>query len=440
MKKIIRKLFITLLAICLTITVFDFTGCEDNNEKFSDKTGTDLVIIVGRHANAKDLVTDNEVMQSIREMCYNSFTYTHGDTYHAQGNISVVVCDGSPERIPLVNDKGKEIELSLDSDTPDYRETIVNDAIDDVIKFLQSDATKADDPEVDLLSALFDAQFILDRSNAKSKEILILDSGICTTGAFDMNSNKIQNDSIEDIIGRIPEDSIPILSGVSVSFVGIGNVAEPQNLPNPVSNKLIKIWTKLLKDSCGVSLKTEIKRYKDQGADMSWYEDGSGYPQVSMVPFYDESTKNGPWFFPTSSLGFKPNSDVFYNQKQAENVIETIIASDLNSYLSSDPDAKVYVVGSIARIKNNEKVKKHSDVSAKRANKVASILKKKFGVSKEQIVIIDAGSTVFTWRNADEFPNGEQNDDNMQKNRVVAIIPATSTSQVKELRDEGFIK
>jgi outer membrane protein OmpA-like peptidoglycan-associated protein len=211
-------------------------------------------------------------------------------------------------------------------------------------------------------------------------------------------------------------------------------------LPNPVSNKLIKIWTKLLKDSCGVSLKTEIKRYKDQGADMSWYEDGSGYPQVSMVPFYDESTKNGPWFFPTSSLGFKPNSDVFYNQKQAENVIETIIASDLNSYLSSDPDAKVYVVGSIARIKKNEEVKKHSDVSAKRAKKVASILKKKFGVSKEQIVIIDAGSTVFTWRNADEFPNGKQNDDNMQNNRVVAIIPATSTSQVKELRDEGFIK
>lgn len=440
MKKIIRKLFITLLAICLTITVFDFTGCEDNNEKFSDKTGTDLVIIVGRHANAKDLVTDNEVMQSIREMCYNSFTYTHGDTFHAQGNISVVVCDGSPERISIVNAKGKEIVLSLDSDTPDYRETIVNEAIDDVIKFLQSDATKADDPEVDLLSALFDAQFILDRSNAKSKEILILDSGICTTGAFDMNSNKIQNDNIEDIIGRIPEDSIPILSGVNVSFVGIGNVAEPQNLPNPVSNKLIKIWTKLLKDSCGVSLKSEIKRYKDQGADMSWYEDGSGYPQVSMVPFYDESTKNGPWFFPTSSLGFKPDSDVFYNQKQAENVIETIIASDLNSYLSSDPDAKVYVVGSIARIKKNEEVKIHSDVSAKRAKKVASILKKKFGVSKEQIVIIDAGSTVFTWRNADEFPNGKQNDDNMQKNRVVAIIPATSTSQVRELRDEGFIK
>lgn len=431
-----KKIISILLSTCLVFTLL--SSCGDDKEKFADKEGSSLVIIIGRHANSKDFMTDPEVCQSIKNLCYDCFSYSHDQRYIAQGNISIIVCDGNPEVIPLIDEDGKEISLTIKRNTPQNRETKVNEAIDKLIKFLQSDATKANDPEVDLLSALFDAQFILDRSNAESKEILILDSGISTTGAFNMNANRIQNNNTDDIISRIPEDYIPILSGVKISFVGLANVAEPQTLPDPVTNKLKRIWTDLLENRCGATLKSEIKPYQNPGENMSWYEDGGGYPRVTTVPFFDELNEEGVIPLSSSALGFKPGSDEFYDQKQAEYVIETM-AGSLKTYFTGDPDAKIYVVGSIAKTSKNEKPKRSSDVSKKRAKKVANILKKKFGIPDKQIVVIDAGSIKFSWRNAIEFPNGVKNKTNMQKNRLVAVIPATSTSEVKELREADFI-
>ena len=65
----------------------------------------------------------------------------------------------------------------------------------------------------------------------------------------------------------------------------------------------------------------------------------------------------------------------------------------------------------------------------------------RYSVPDDRIEIIDAGTTPFSWRNADEFPDGTAASYDMaaaQKNRVVAIISENS-SLADELKPE-YIK
>lgn len=90
---------------------------------------------------------------------------------------------------------------------------------------------------------------------------------------------------------------------------------------------------------------------------------------------------------------------------------------------------KIYVIGSIANTRENLQVDTNK-YSKGRSETVADELKRLLentGVDTDRIVPIDAGTTVFSWRNTDEFDsNGIWQDSLAQKNRVVAILSSNS--------------
>ena len=63
-----------------------------------------------------------------------------------------------------------------------------------------------------------------------------------------------------------------------------------------------------------------------------------------------------------------------------------------------------------------------------------------YAVPADRIVVIDAGTTEFSWRNANEFSSGSLTQDpaEAQKNRVVAII-SDNSPLVEELKATGYL-
>ena len=75
--------------------------------------------------------------------------------------------------------------------------------------------------------------------------------------------------------------------------------------------------------------------------------------------------------------------------------------------------------------------------------KIKDLLVSEYGLDPARIVVIDAGTTVFSWRCSVEYPDGtEASRDNgaMQKNRVVAIIPESDAACMAELRNAGLVE
>ena len=449
-KKVVSILLIIAVLASLFLSACGNDEGEDDTGAWSEiPDGISLVIIVGSHANSNNLLSDPDMVRDIEGLVAKAYTYGEkGNNSFAQGNISIIVCDSKPE-LMQVTDDGEILDLYVEANTADYlKETAVPKQVSKIMEFLQSDAVYADDKEVDLLSAMYEAKFILDSTPGIEKHILILDSGICTAGGFNMRVNNIQDGTVDDIISRIPAEAFPDLGkDVKVTFYGLGNVAEPQTLPNFLSGQFVDVWTRLIEDEncCNASLTTPILRYKDRGLPLMWNEEGTGLPYVSVVPFKDVTVTSeiviedpGTTVFPTSGLGFNPNEATFIDEDQAKLLIGSV-AGNYKEYLAANPTAKIYVVGSIARDAADEPVKNHSDVSAQRSNRVADILVKTYGLPADRVIPIDAGSTVFSWRNSDEFPNGVENDDNQQKNRVVAIIPDSAEAEINELKGAGYI-
>lgn len=103
---------------------------------------------------------------------------------------------------------------------------------------------------------------------------------------------------------------------------------------------------------------------------------------------------------------------------------------------------KIYVIGSIANTSENLQVttNKYSDGRAKTVADELKRLLKDTGVDVNRIIPIDAGTTIFSWRNTNEFDsNGTWQDLLAQKNRVVAILSSNS-EKAQESTLQSYIK
>ena len=461
MKKNITKLLL-LLMTCVIVC----TGCGKKNET-GDSTAKNntteekpvaLVIIVGRHANAK-MYTDQMVKQA-SEYIERSFVTTHDNSgYTATAQISVIVCDGKPEKVDTIME-GEDILTYTSGNITDLNNQKKN-LVNTLTEFLLSDDLMANDPEVDLLSAISKAQNILEGYQDSEHHMLILDTGITTTGALDMTKVKIMETSCDEIVKTV-SDSIPKLDGTYVTFAGLGNVAEPQSEITSTQGQdiLEELWTSILK--YGNAELTAPLHYDDSANSpvMAFNESNpNSYKEVSAVSFYD-SKNSGVEANPiviaheekakeatvtvclqTADLGgFVGNEATFKDKDKAIATLNTL--TDDFSKLLSETEYKLYIVGSIAKVQPGEAGEVRSnEYSQQRADAVAKLLMDDYGIPSDRIITIDAGTTKFSWRNADEYKGGSltQIDSEAQKNRVVAIISENS-SLVEELRNNGYVK
>lgn len=433
MNKILKIMLV--LFLCTTIV-----GCTSKLDEEQLREGTPLVIVLGKHANAR-MFTEIDKKDKLYQLINDSITVTdNGKGYDCYADVTIIVNDGYPTT--------EELKSDLSYSTKEYNTEFLNDNINKIKNQLKDEILSnqliADDEETDLLAALSEAE-----NAAKEKNnIYIYDTGITTSGYLNMNDvqNDIMNNKINDIVNRLSQEgAIPNLKGNSIIFEGIGNVTGTQTSyqsNNTYKRNLTGLWESILKKS-GARIEGGIKFSKNVGKDMIYTEDEEGdiaYPYVSPVTVDIESLDGGKGVYKSSQLGFKAQSSEFRDGTTlAKKVIRD---SQLNSLLNYVDHEKglIYVVGSVAKTSANQNLK-NDNIANERAQKVKDILVE-LGIPASRLKTIDAGTTNFSWRNADEFPNGKKNPNNQEENRVVAVIPDSKECDkaIQELKTAGYIQ
>ena len=263
--------------------------------------------------------------------------------------------------------------------------------------------------------------------------IVIIDSGISTSGYFNMTEIDIQNGTVEEIADKaIYQGAFPDLTGYEVVFIGLGNVSEQQPFDRSdteLTGRLEEIWEYILTTKCGAKLVSSVRLAVSEGEPMMYDEGGDGYPYVSPVMFEKSVSISLDEGFSLSSqlVRFRPDTADFVNPNKAISTIKGC-SEGFKVYVESSPSNYLYVVGSAAWTSKYGDLK-HDPVALKRANKIANVLNTDCGIPSDRIKVIDAGNTEFSWRNFEKA----------ELNRLVRIIPNSATSEVNELRDKGYI-
>lgn len=467
MKKVITFIWVIIFAFGLVSCSYTNGSTSDISieaKKFDDISGSiSLVIIIGRHANAGK--PTDEMIKTAKGLILKSYTAPlkeAEDNWCSTANVSIIVSDGFPTPVKIPKDlltiSGLPYKQNVEDDIDLYAESIT--------QLLMSDEIKADNTEVDLIQALEQARILL--KGKENKYILILDTGITTTGYFDMRKINIMDGQPVEVVNRIPQEQLPDLSGITVIFEGLGNVPGDETngqtktfSKNQKAKKALKaVWMELLENRCKATLFGNNIGEATSGEDQPYTEDEGGYPYVStvaflaplppesVVPSASPITKNEEVPSPIEEIFntttfFKGDSTEFVDPDGASAILFAT-AEKVRDFLNDERVAneKIYVIGSIANTSENLQVttSKYSDG---RANTVANELKrllKDTGVDINRIVPIDAGTTVFSWRNTNEFDsNGAWQDPLAQKNRVVAILSSNS-EKAQESTLQSYIK
>jgi outer membrane protein OmpA-like peptidoglycan-associated protein len=333
--------------------------------------------------------------------------------------------------------------------------TTLRQAINRYTSIVLADVTdvniRAEQPENDLLKALHEARRQLsffermargEGKTIKNKQIIILDTGIVTTG--DMNFltlginrvefSKLSDDEREAYASRVADSLynarvLPDLSGVDIVFIGLGDVAMPQEeLSSPVEKGIKNIWRAVFEKSNVNVNNVDFEESPRGNVANLFKEDGSGFPFVMPITFEQPTIIiEEPVTISDGQVSFIVNRADYLNPEDAE-IILSNYAVLLNSYLSQNPDVIVYVVGSMARA--NLERDYSTALSERRAITVMETLIK-FGVPEEKMVVFGLGE--FFPNRYDEFPRGVFVEEIARNNRKVVLIPSNLTDYVREV-------
>jgi len=448
------RFFVVLFVL---ISLFTLVSCGNSLE------GVNLVVIVGNRANTHELTArEYNVIEDIINRSFESV-----GRFDARANVSFIVSDGEPRR--------REIgEITVSANNVTMRTQEIERVIrGTIMPFMRNDNFRAVNEEADLIEALRQATHIIrNTSNGRQNHILIVDSGITTTGFLDMRRTNIQDTPVETIVESLMEaGALPDMTGIYVTFINIGNAAYPQLLPRHrfFEETLTNLWAEIIA-ATGAKLvdtngnPTDTLLFSVQGSRPNMYfETGGGFPFVSVIPFRgmfsdtvsdgigDDNYNNGtnldiphlvlsppPVIFGTAMLGFVPDRYELRNPDVAMDILRIYLEIDNSvlAYLEHNPESKLYIVGSEARLRPNLPNSREPELSTQRANTVRQILESEFGIPSYRIESFGAGTTVFSWRNANEFPDGStiQVQEYAQQNRVVAIIPSSAV-EFEEIRN-----
>lgn len=443
---VMKKVLVMILVLFLFVFL---SGCggdkEDSNKADSyidyEQEAISLVIIAGKHANSNNF--SESMMDQAKELILRAIKYEKdGSRRTAEVDVTLIVCDGKPRTEEFTIGNGSKLVTSANN--KDLFEENVGLMLDAIVTKLVSDEVRAQESGCDLQAALNQAKKVLNSKKTSEKHILIMDTGICTEGNVDMRKLNFMDGTIDDVLSRIRSSSYTDLSDIEVTFLGLGNVADPQpdlSESSEAEQRLVDFWTIYLEEKCGATLTQEIFYEASEGDPLYSNEElENPYPYVPVVDFSIETndTDFGTLAIHSAEVGFKPDSADFKDATQAKKVIRDY-ANYLREYFDYNPGKVVYIVGSIARTSANEKVVKDSALALKRANKILEVLINDFGFKVSQFKVIDAGTQKFSWRDCDEFPGGVYSPGNQEANRLVALIPETDVKHVQELKDAGEI-
>ena len=468
--------------ILIIATIFClFAACSNE----AQVEGIALVVIYGKHANSN--IFADEDYGKVRDLMKHSFVSQ--ENYNALGNITVIISDGNPKKETILDQTGKILSLKIDANSARMREEAIKKRVEQgIMPYLRSEACRAQDEENDLLGAITEASLVINNNPGTENHIVILDSGIATAGYLNMLDIDIQIISNDEIIESLEAHGvIPDLSGINVSFLGLGNVAPPQEIRDPIlRNKLIDLWTKIIESGGGAL--TEPIRFSPAGTVAIVHDESSdSYPFVSVVYFKDitiaidshekddvESVREAEVEAETETrphmetgaepndvkdevrindfikvgneissqmLGFKADTADYIDETEAlRNLSEC--AATLETYFEKNPAGRVYIIGSEA--KGSYGKDNTGYLSWMRADRVRRTLLDLMDDSSnvaDNLISIGTGDKM-PWRSEPEFTDGgdKRNEAVSEMNRAVWLIPETAEEKIMLLKEAGFIK
>ena len=414
------------------------TGYTVVDGVYKNDNSTAMVVVLGKHANAMKIPDD--VYDQIERMLDNT---VYG------GYICAVIVDSNPTKVELTDNNEFFIEDAKNN-------TILNKRIDnrksEIINQLRTLNQVADSEEVDLLAAIREAKNALSNSqatNAKNKRIVIVDTGISTTGDLnfcdmDFLYGKPNADTIiEQLKAYEGVGVLPDLSGIDVTFIGtadgLAEVAEPQEAATTDKKFIRDLWASVV-TACNAN-SVDFESAAGWSVPNVYTEDEeSEFKYVSVISFshnkvidfseisgYDPNNPDQQPNLPnppsveikleSQTVGFVPDTAEYINEQNAKNILRPY-AEDLKEFFKYYPDEKIWIVGTTAEVTKG--ARDGYELSFERAETVKKTLVDELGIPSDRLLTIGLGC-VFPWK-TNEFPNGSFDNNAAQKNRAVFLL------------------
>jgi outer membrane protein OmpA-like peptidoglycan-associated protein len=348
-RTLLRRSTVAAAALAVTATM---AGCGGDDA--AQPTGS-LAIVVGARSNMPTPVLEGKAAEA-RDAAVAQQSY-----------LSVWVADGAPTQAA----KGRLVVDAHNDVARDQQREANRQRVDQVI----ADA-RASAPESDLLQALTDAERSIDSQPAEHT-IVVLDSGLSTTGALDFTQPGMLDADPQELATSLKAaGELPDLDGVRVVFQGLGDTAAPQpKLGNARRQHLIDIWTAVV--AAAGAGDVEIEQAPLQG------DSAEGLPTVSPVAIdAGVSCGAGTVTLTGGDVAFQADSAVFLDPDAARTTLQPIAEQMQAARLTATLTGTTANVGDKAG---------QSRLSQQRAQAVADLLVD-LGVPRASLVVIGLGS------------------------------------------------
>lgn len=381
------KLFNKIISISLIVVsiMVLFTGCQN-----TPRTSTSLVL--GIHEKFPLISYNNKsIYDSIYKACYS------------YGDFSAIVVDGNPQI--CASYEIKRPDKMVDSSK---HKSIAEDYTNQVSSSLSDAVAQA--PEVDTLQAILMSANALNESDCEIKKMLIYDSGLSTAGLLNFAEKNIIDADPQVIVERLNEfNAIPDLSGIDVSWVGLGEVCENQTrLTTSYKAKLQAIYEAVLKAGNANSIDFDTSPLTNETSDFD-------FPNVSEVVIPQDSIGDDITIikFDSETINFQKDTVEFIDKNAAKKALDGVADKLINNQsLNVVLVASTATYGTVVSCEN---------LAEKRGNAVKKLLVE-MGVNHSQLRIYALGQAESKLRVDDLDSKGNLIPGEAEKNRAVFII------------------
>lgn len=244
----LKKIFILLIILIITLNV---TGCPKPDPK------ENLALIIGSRANSALLG-----LEKIESYIQKSF-----ETY---GYVSVIQLDGAPYQVGYID------ASELLDESKVIQEQVIESYKNQTNETMKAMAAKTE--EADVMAAIEVGRRALKSRETGNNTMLILDSGISTTGSVNFTKSFLESIDLDRMIEELKENNaLPNLEGIHVIWGGLGDTVEPQTALSPKNRKVLKeVWERILKEA-----KAETVEFIEDLP--STEETSKEFPPVSVV-------------------------------------------------------------------------------------------------------------------------------------------------------------
>lgn len=359
-----------------------------------------LAIVVGAHANAPTPTLQGETVYN----CIMESTASYG-------SVCVVVDDGAPYAVAEYDIAAPTKNLSTAK-----RAEIAQEQTAQIMAVMAKAAAVT--PEVDVLSGIeLAARALQDKTGERI--LILLESGLSTAGYMDFTQNLLYA-STETVLSYLEsKQAIPDLTGTSVIWVGLGDVAGIQKPLTPTNkNSLQELWSAVLYagGATSVEFAADLPSAAPVPETLPYVTPVTIVEDASLVIDTSELSFDTPLVLGEEKVLFLPDSPEFADVEAVQDILRPIAG-----YMKANPGFQLLLAGTTATAGSQEGCVL---LSFQRANAVRDVLLS-IGVDPKQLCDPVGLGYEHPFHVPDTDPNGQLNE-NAPLNRSVILLDAQS--------------